>query len=226
MFEIVGSSVEFDNILGMQVLGLRKGGLSRSSRAFKRGMDLFGSAVGLLLLAPILLAIAVAVKLSSSGPVLFKQPRIGRHGKRFQMAKFRTMVQGADDLKDELRALNEADGLFKISNDPRVTPVGRFLRRSSLDELPQLLHVLSGQMSLVGPRPLVPDEDEQIQGWYRARLEISPGMTGFWQISGSSRVPMHEMVKIDYLYRANWSLWVDVKILLRTVTYALGQRGL
>ena len=142
------------------------------------------------------------------------------------MLKFRTMFDGAEAEKAALHEVNEADGLFKIADDPRITRVGRFLRRSSLDELPQLFNVLRGEMSLVGPRPLVPDEDERIEGWHRSRLEVTPGMTGLWQIFGSSRIPLHEMVKIDYLYGANWSLWLDVKILLRTVPYALGRRGL
>ena len=142
------------------------------------------------------------------------------------MLKFRTMVDGAEELKEELRGLNEADGLFKLREDPRVTHVGRFLRRSSLDELPQLLNVLIGDMSLVGPRPLVPDEDARVEGIDRRRLTLKPGMTGMWQIFGSSRIPLNEMVKIDYLYGVNWSLWLDCKILLRTVPHAFGLRGL
>jgi lipopolysaccharide/colanic/teichoic acid biosynthesis glycosyltransferase len=136
------------------------------------------------------------------------------------------MVTGADALKDELRARNEAGGgLFKIADDPRVTRVGRFLRKTSLDELPQLFNVVRGDMSLVGPRPLILDEDQRIKGWDRRRLSLTPGMTGHWQILGSARVPLHEMVKIDYLYVAGWSLWSDIKILLRTVPYMLARRG-
>ena len=131
----------------------------------------------------------------------------------------------AEALKDDLRARNEADGLFKITEDPRITRVGRLLRRTSLDELPQLLNVLRGDMSLVGPRPLVLDEDAMIEGWQRRRLAVKPGITGLWQIFGSFRIPMREMVKIDYLYGANWSLWLDVKIMFRTVPYVLGMRG-
>src|ERR1019366_9362597 len=143
------------------------------------------------------------------------------------MLKFRSMVVDADELKDQLRGLNEAKGgLFKIPACPRVTRVGRFLRRTSLDELPQLLSVLTGDMSLVGPRPLVEDEDALIEGWRRRRLAVRPGMTGQWQIFGSSRIPMQEMVKIDYMYGANWSLWLDLKILLRTIPYVLSRRGL
>jgi lipopolysaccharide/colanic/teichoic acid biosynthesis glycosyltransferase len=152
---------------------------------------------------------------------------VGRHGHRFYMLKFRTMVPDADSMKESLRHRNEAkEGLFKIAEDPRVTRMGRLLRRSALDELPQLLNVFKGEMSLVGPRPLVVEEDQRVVGWHRRRLELMPGMTGPWQILGPSRVPLKEMVAIDYLYVANWSLWTDVKILLRTVPHVLGRRGL
>jgi lipopolysaccharide/colanic/teichoic acid biosynthesis glycosyltransferase len=136
------------------------------------------------------------------------------------------MVAGAEEQKSSLQALNESDGLFKIRQDPRLTKVGTFLRKFSLDELPQLVNVLRGEMSLVGPRPLVCDEDCRVQGWQRRRLEIRPGMTGMWQVFGSSRIPLQEMVKIDYLYAANWSLWTDVKILLRTLGHVVGRRGM
>jgi lipopolysaccharide/colanic/teichoic acid biosynthesis glycosyltransferase len=135
------------------------------------------------------------------------------------------MVVDAEARKAGLRDLNEAEGLFKIHADPRITVVGRLLRGSHLDELPQLVNVLRGEMSLVGPRPLVVDEDLQIQGWHRRRLELTPGVTGAWQVLGAARVPMHEMVAIDYLYVANWSLWGDLKVLLRTVPCVLARRG-
>ena len=151
---------------------------------------------------------------------------MGRGGEPFNLLKFRTMRQGADAQKPSLLALNEAVGLFKIANDPRVTPVGRLLRSLSLDELPQLVNVLRGEMSLVGPRPLVAEEDSQVHGWLRRRLDVTPGMTGAWQVLGSARIPLHEMVKLDYLYRANWSLWLDLKILIRTVPFVLARRGL
>jgi lipopolysaccharide/colanic/teichoic acid biosynthesis glycosyltransferase len=194
----------------------------------KRLMDILGAAAGLILLAPLLLMLALAVKLGSPGPVFFRQKRIGRHGDEFEMLKFRSMVANADAIKDKLRHRNEVEGggLFKIADDPRITRAGRFLRRTSLDELPQLFNVLAGSMSLVGPRPLVADEDALIEGWQRRRLAVKPGMTGMWQIFGSSRIPMEEMVKIDYLYGANWSIWLDLKILLRTVPYVLSRRGL
>jgi exopolysaccharide biosynthesis polyprenyl glycosylphosphotransferase len=228
LFEVVESSVALDNLDGLSLLGIRRYGLTKSSELLKRGMDLAGSILGLIVLSPLLLAIALAIKLSSSrGPVLFRQPRIGRDGGQFDVLKFRTMVEGADELKSGLVGLNEAEeGFFKIADDPRMTRVGSLLRHMCLDELPQLLNVARGEMSLVGPRPLVPDEDQRIEGWQRDRLLLKPGMTGHWQIFGSSRIPLREMVKIDYLYGANWSLWLDTKILLRTVPYVVRRHGL
>ncbi len=225
VFEVVESSVEFEQISGTTALGVRSFRLTRSSKLLKRGFDLVISAVATLCLSPVLLIISLAIKLDSPGPVLFRQTRVGRDGRRFQVFKFRTMVADAESRKDELRHLNEASGLFKIENDPRITRVGHFLRRTSLDELPQLLNVIRGEMSLVGPRPMIEEEDGRIQGWHRSRLHLTPGMTGHWQIMGSAKVPLHEMVQIDYLYAANWSIWADVKVLLRTVPHVLGARG-
>jgi exopolysaccharide biosynthesis polyprenyl glycosylphosphotransferase len=227
LMEVVGSSVEFDHLYGVTVLGVRRFGLSRSSLAIKRMLDLAVGIAAFAVLAPIMAVIALGIRATSQGPVLFRQKRIGRDGETFEVLKFRTMVADAEEQKDRLRALNEVgDGLFKIAEDPRITPIGRFLRRTSLDELPQLLNVLGGDMSLVGPRPLVPDEDRRIEGGHRHRLHLKPGMTGQWQIFGSSRIPLREMVNIDYLYVANWSLWSDVKILCRTIPYVLARRGL
>jgi lipopolysaccharide/colanic/teichoic acid biosynthesis glycosyltransferase len=179
-----------------------------------------------MVLSPLLAALALLVKLTSHGPVLFRQVRVGRHGRTFEMLKFRTMVPDAEVLKRGLLSLNEADGLFKIRDDPRVTPLGRWLRRTNLDELPQLVNVVRGEMSLVGPRPLILDEDASIVGWRRRRLDVPPGMTGHWQVLGGARVPLDEMVVIDYLYIANWSLWRDVKCLLRTVACVVARRGI
>jgi exopolysaccharide biosynthesis polyprenyl glycosylphosphotransferase len=227
LLEVVGSSVEFDDLHGVTVMGVRRFELTRSSALFKRVFDLLGALVGLLAVSPLLVVIAVAIKLDSRGPVFFRQQRVGRHGQRFRMLKFRTMVPDAEALKDSLRDRNEAkEGLFKIAADPRITRVGRLLRASALDELPQLWNIVAGEMSLVGPRPLVLDEDQRIEGWHRRRLELMPGMTGPWQILGPARVPLKEMVAIDYLYVANWSLWTDIKILLRTVPHVLGRHGL
>jgi len=227
LLEVVGSSVEFDDLHGVTLMGIKRFTLSRSSAMVKRVFDLVGTTLGLLAVAPVMIAIAIAIKLDSRGPVFFKQKRVGRRGEHFELFKFRTMVDGADALKDSLRDRNEAqEGLFKIADDPRVTRVGHFLRKTALDELPQLFNVVRGEMSLVGPRPLVVDEDRHVTGWYRRRLELMPGMTGPWQILGPARVPLSEMGAIDYLYVANWSLWGDVKILLRTVGHVLGRRGL
>jgi exopolysaccharide biosynthesis polyprenyl glycosylphosphotransferase len=224
---VVGSSVAFDDLGGMPLLGVPRFGLSRSSRAIKRAYDLAGASVALVFATPLLLVAAVLIKRESGGPVLFRQTRVGRDGQPFTMFKLRTMVADAEQLKADLRHRNEAqDGLFKISDDPRITRVGRFLRRTSLDELPQLLNVLKGDMSLVGPRPLVLDEDERVTGYDRRRLHLTPGMTGRWQTLGSARIPLSEMVKIDYLYVANWSVWADLKIMLETVGFVARRRGL
>jgi exopolysaccharide biosynthesis polyprenyl glycosylphosphotransferase len=226
LLEVVGSSVEFDNVDGLTMLGVRRFGLTRSSRLTKRAFDLIGSTIGLIAVAPVFAAVVAAIRLDSRGPVFFRQTRVGQEGKHFEILKFRSMVADAEERKAELLHLNETSGLFKIGDDPRITRVGRFLRKTSLDELPQLINVWRGDMSLVGPRPLVLDEDARVAGFDRARLALTPGMTGHWQILGSARIPMEEMVGIDYLYVANWSLWTDVKILLRTVPYVLGRRGM
>ncbi len=226
IFEVVGSSVVFDDVHGVTLLGVRRFGLTQSSQLVKRAMDLVGAAIAGVLLLPLMLGIAVGIKLSSRGPVLFRQVRVGRDGNLLNMVKFRTMVVGAEAAKAQLLHLNESGGVFKMREDPRVTRFGRLLRRSSLDELPQLWNVVRGEMSLVGPRPLVLDEDQRVEGWHRRRLQLVPGMTGPWQILGASRVPLADMVVIDYLYVANWSFWNDVKILLRTVLHVLGSKGL
>jgi exopolysaccharide biosynthesis polyprenyl glycosylphosphotransferase len=225
LFEVIGSAIVFDHVGGLTMLGVRRFGLSRSSRAVKRAFDLAGVLLLLLAVAPLMVVIALLIRLDGPGPVFFRQTRIGRDGRPFQMLKFRSMGTDAEERKEALRPLNEVEGLFKIAADPRITRVGRWLRRSSLDELPQLLNVLKGEMSLVGPRPLVVDEDALILGLDRARLHLTPGMTGPWQVLGSGRVPLAEMVNIDYLYAANWSLWTDVKLLLRTIPHVLGARG-
>ena len=226
LLEVLGSSSTVDEIDGIWLLGVRQFGLQRSSEALKRVVDIALAGTVLVALGPLFVILTLAVKLDSRGPVFFRQPRIGKRGATFWMLKFRSMVPDAEAQKAALRMHNEAEGgLFKIESDPRITRVGRLLRTTSLDELPQILNVLMGDMSLVGPRPLVPDEDALIEGWQRRRLAVKPGMTGLWQIFGSSRIPMHEMVKIDYIYGANWSLWLDLQIMLRTIPYVLSRRG-
>ena len=197
------------------------------ARTVKRTVDLLGAILLLVILAPALLVIAVLIKSDSPGPVLFRQRRIGRDGKAFRMLKFRTMVDGADDHKHKLLHLNQAaDGLFKIDGDPRITRVGNWLRATSLDELPQLLHVVTGRMSLVGPRPLVSEEDRQITGGDRIRLQMRPGMTGVWQVGGASQIPIAKMVKLDSEYVERWSLWLDLRLLAQTAGHVLLRRGL
>jgi exopolysaccharide biosynthesis polyprenyl glycosylphosphotransferase len=219
VLDVVGSSFEYEDVNGMSLLGVRSFGLSRSSRAVKRTFDVTATGVGLIVAAPLMALIAVAIRLDSRGPVFYRQTRVGRDGRHFAIWKFRSMVVDAHAQRESLRSRNEAgDGLFKITSDPRVTRVGRMLRSTSLDELPQLLNVLRGEMSLVGPRPLVIDEDAQVLGLDRSRLHLTPGMTGPWQVL-DSRVPMPEMVALDYLYVANWTLWLDLALLVRTVRH-------
>lgn len=225
MLAAVGSSVVFDDIGGLVLMGVPRFGLSRSSLALKRAFDVLGAAAAVLCTAPLMAIVVIAIKLDSPGPVLFRQTRVGRDGTPFQMLKFRSMIDGAERLKESLRAHNEADGLFKIDADPRITRVGGLLRRTGLDELPQLLNVMTGDMSLVGPRPLVLDEDSRVTGFDRHRLHLTPGITGRWQTLGAARVPLAEMVKIDYLYIANWSPWNDFKIVVETIGYIARGRG-
>jgi exopolysaccharide biosynthesis polyprenyl glycosylphosphotransferase len=196
----------------------------------KRSIDVLGSGILLLILFPVLAAIALAIKLSSRGPIIFKQERLGQFGRRFKCLKFRTMYTDNDPKihreyalsfiagKTETQEKDEAEPtVYKIKNDPRVTPVGRFLRKTSLDELPQFWNVLSGDMSLVGPRPPVPYEFEVYDFWHRRRvLEVRPGVTGLWQVSGRSRIRFNDMVRLDLRYAERWSLWLDFKILLAT----------
>jgi exopolysaccharide biosynthesis polyprenyl glycosylphosphotransferase len=226
-FDVLGPSIEFDELDGMTIVDVTRFELSRSSAALKRTFDLTITLMALLAMSPLMLAIAVAIKLDTRGPVFFRQFRVGRHGLRFQMLKFRTMVRDAESLKDSLADRNQAlTGLFKINDDPRVTRVGRFLRRTSLDELPQLLNVLRGDMSLVGPRPLILEEDSLLEGWQRRRSELLPGITGPWQILGPVRVSLWEMANIDNRYLLDRSMWADITILLRTMRHIVGRRGL
>lgn len=196
--------------------------------AIKRAMDVVLSLIALALLAPLMLLIAVAIKLDSPGPVLFKQVRAGLGGRPFAMFKFRTMVCGADEMKQQLQHLNSSGDprLFKIPRDPRVTRVGKLLRRTSLDELPQLFNVLRGEMSLVGPRPFFPEDLALYEPHHFERLSVLPGITGLWQVSGRSDVTdFEEVVRLDWQYIRNWSLWLDLWILLRTIPAAFGRRG-
>lgn len=223
---VLGSSLVMDDVWGMPLLGVPRFGLSRSSATVKRAFDVISASAGLVLLAPFFALIGLLIKLDSPGPIFFRQMRVGRDGELFEILKLRTMVVDAETLKAALRDQNESEGIFKMKSDPRITRVGRWLRRTSLDELAQLVNVVRGQMSLVGPRPLIVDEDELVTGFDRRRLAITPGMTGSWQILGAARNPLPEMIKLDYMYVANWSLWSDIKILMRTGRVVLSRQGL
>ncbi len=207
----------------------------RHGLAIKRVLDVIGSLIALTIFAPIFIVIAVLVKISSAGSVFFCQKRVGQYGKEFRFLKFRTMYANNDPrIHQEFVAklitgngdFKQGNGSYKLTNDPRITPLGRFLRKSSLDELPQLVNVLRGQMSLVGPRPPLPYEYERYQAWHRRRvLELKPGMTGLWQVEGRSRTTFDEMVRMDLKYARKRSLWLDLKILLQTPRAVLTGRG-
>lgn len=223
--DVLGPAVEIDDVEGVAVLGINPPWLPRSSRALKRTMDVVMAATLLILFLPVMLVLAIAIKLDSRGPVLFEQERVGKGGRRFKVLKFRTMVRDAERKRAALVAQSSDPNWLKVNNDPRITRVGHRIRRFSLDELPQLWNVLRGQMSMVGPRPLIPVEDERVTGWARGRLDLTPGITGYWQVLGRTRIPFEEMVKLDYLYVMNWSLWEDVRLMLRTLPVVLGGRG-
>jgi lipopolysaccharide/colanic/teichoic acid biosynthesis glycosyltransferase len=225
VFDALGPSVEIDDVEGVTLLGINPPVLGRSSRAMKRSLDFIGAAVLTVLLLPMLVAIAVAIKLDSRGPVFFRQSRVGKGGSRFGVLKFRTMHTDAEARRAELLADSIDPNWLHLENDPRITRVGQRLRHLSLDELPQLWNVLRGEMSLVGPRPLIEEEDQMIGGWGRSRLDLTPGITGVWQVLGRTNIPFEEMVKLDYLYVTNWSLWTDVRLILRTLPVVISRRG-
>ncbi|MGE5551264.1 MAG: sugar transferase [Bacteroidota bacterium] len=192
----------------------------------KRLMDIIGSIAGLVLFLPIMVVVAIAIKLESPGPVLFKQKRVGKDGVEFEFWKFRSMVIGADEMKDKLIALNEKDGpIFKIKNDPRVTRVGRFIRKYSIDELPQLFHVLTAKMSIVGPRPPLPSEVMNYGRYEWTRLSVQPGLTCLWQISGRSNLGFDEWMKLDIQYISNWSILLDLQIIAKTFWVVIKSEG-
>jgi lipopolysaccharide/colanic/teichoic acid biosynthesis glycosyltransferase len=207
------------------MLGLPPVRLSRSSRLIKRSVDVIGAGAGLLVLAPMFAMVALLIKRDSSGPVFFRQVRMGSNDKCFRIFKFRTMAVDADVRKHEVAHLNKhLNGdprMFKIDDDPRVTRLGRWLRRYSVDELPQLINVLLGEMSLVGPRPLILDEHRHVDDWATRRLELRPGITGLWQVLGRDDIGFDEMVRLDYLYVTTWSLGRDLALLARTAPISL-----
>jgi exopolysaccharide biosynthesis polyprenyl glycosylphosphotransferase len=227
LFDLIGPGVEMHTVEGMPLVGLSTLHLSRSSKLLKRSLDTTLALLGLALLAPLFALVAIAIKLTSEGPVFFRQRRVGEGGDPFDVFKFRTMTRDAEERKHELAHLNRhlaAGGdprMFKIVNDPRVTRVGRVLRKYFIDELPQLINVVRGEMSLIGPRPLILDEARYVDDWGRRRLDLKPGMTGVWQVLGRSAISFEEMVKLDYLYVTTWSLGNDVRLLLQTVPLVL-----
>jgi exopolysaccharide biosynthesis polyprenyl glycosylphosphotransferase len=227
--EIVFPEVRVHAVAGLPLIGLPRLGLSRSSALLKRAVDVMGSAAGLVVLSPLLAVVALIIKLDSKGPVFFRQIRMGRGGSTFRIYKFRTMVADADERKAEAAHLNmHANGdarMFKVPEDPRITRVGRRLRRYSLDELPQLINVLKGEMSLVGPRPLILPEAQHVESWARRRMDLRPGITGLWQVLGRSEIPFREMTALDYRYVTSWSLWNDIRLLFQTLPAVLRKRG-
>jgi exopolysaccharide biosynthesis polyprenyl glycosylphosphotransferase len=221
LFEVLTPAAPIFTVEGVPLVGLPPLRLSRRAQLMKRALDLSASLVGLLLLSPLFVLAALLIKLDSRGPVFFRQRRVGEGGETFRIFKFRTMGVDAEAQKAQLahlnRHLDDDPRMFKIDDDPRVTRVGRFLRNYSLDELPQLLNVAKGEMSLVGPRPLIAEEAQHVCEWGLKRLDLKPGITGLWQVLGRSGIPFEEMVRLDYLYVTTWSLWGDCLLLLRTV---------
>jgi exopolysaccharide biosynthesis polyprenyl glycosylphosphotransferase len=211
---------------GVPLFELRPPAFAGTDWLVKRSFDIVVSLLVIVIGLPLWIAIAIAIKLSSRGPIFFRDHRVGLNEREFAMIKFRTMRAGASELQPRLEAANEAEGaLFKLRDDPRVTRVGAFLRRFSLDEVPQVLNVLRGEMSLVGPRPLPLRDFKLLEDWHRKRYLVLPGMTGLWQIAGRSDLSFDDLVRLDFYYLENWSIWLDISILLRTIPAVIGARG-
>lgn len=194
-------------------------------RFLKRTIDIIGSLTGLLLLSPVLIIVSILIKLESDGPIIFSQDRIGYKGKKFKMYKFRSMVVNAEELKKKLAEQNEMSGpMFKMKNDPRVTKVGKFIRKTSIDELPQLINILRGEMSLVGPRPSLPKEVKEFEPWMMERLEVKPGLTCYWQVYGRNDIDFEDWMKLDIKYVRERSFWLDIKLIFKTVFVLFGDK--
>ena len=192
----------------------------------KRTIDIIGAGLGLILLSPIIAIVACAVKVTSKGPIFFSQKRVGKNGELFEMYKFRSMVVNAEELKEKLEEQNEMSGpMFKIKDDPRVTKVGKFIRKTSIDELPQLWNVLKGDMSLVGPRPSLPKEVEQFDNWMFKRLSVRPGLTCYWQVSGRNNIGFEDWMKLDCKYVDDRNIWIDIKLIFKTVGVLFGDKN-
>jgi exopolysaccharide biosynthesis polyprenyl glycosylphosphotransferase len=226
IFQMTLSHLDVEDLGGIPMIGVRDISISGSQLLLKRTMDVVISLAGLILLFPFFILIALAIHIDSPGPAVFRQIRVGKNERLFACYKFRSMRQGAEAEQERLQDQNEAHGVFfKIREDPRITRVGRFLRRASIDELPQLFNVLMGHMSVVGPRPATPSEVQRYQPWHKRRLEVAPGITGMWQVSGRSQLTFDEMVLLDLYYIENWSPLLDMQIMLRTIPKVLLGEG-
>lgn len=226
MFNLVLGTVQVGHINSLPTVSLVRTPMRGIGYVLKRTSDIFISGIALLVLAPIMLVTAVCIKIESKGPVIYKQQRVGKNGKLFNMFKFRSMIQDADQMLNQLAEDNEVDGIaFKMKNDPRITKVGRFIRKYSIDELPQLFNVLIGNMSLIGPRPPLDIEVAQYGDWEWRRLEVLPGITGLWQVSGRSDLSFQQWMNLDIYYIENWSIALDLKILLKTIPVVLKGEG-
>jgi exopolysaccharide biosynthesis polyprenyl glycosylphosphotransferase len=224
--EVLSSRVAVQTLGGVTALSLRPVRLTGTQAVVKRAFDVVVATVGVVIVSPVMGLLAIAVKVSSSGPVLYRHTRVGHRGRPFTMLKFRTMREGADEMVDDLREMNGVEDLmFKLPDDPRVTRVGRFLRKWSLDELPQLFNVIRGEMSLVGPRPPLPREVTRYEDWQFDRLEVPPGISGLWQVSGRSDLSFDDCVRLDLFYIENWSLAYDLYILAKTLPVLISSRG-
>ena len=212
-----GIRVEFDNIDENK---------KRIYEISKRAIDIIGAGSGLLLLSPVIAIVACAVKFTSKGPIFFSQKRVGKNGKIFEMYKFRSMVVNAEELKEKLVHQNEMSGpMFKMKDDPRVTKIGKFIRKTSIDELPQLWNVLKGDMSLVGPRPSLPKEVKQFENWMYKRLTVKPGLTCYWQVSGRNNIDFEDWMKLDISYVDDRNLWIDIKLIFKTILVLFGDKN-
>jgi exopolysaccharide biosynthesis polyprenyl glycosylphosphotransferase len=225
-FDLAFHAATIENVGGIPLIGLRDSAIDGFQRFGKRLMDLVLASIGLLLLWPLMLVVAIAIKLEDGGPILYSSARVGENGRIFYMHKFRSMVVNADKLQHIVNHVDEnGKVLFKHADDPRITRLGRFLRRTSIDELPQLFNVIKGEMSLVGPRPELPWLVETYEPWQRKRFAVPQGITGWWQVNGRSDNPMHLHTDQDLYYVQHYSLWLDIQILWRTLSVVLRGRG-
>ncbi len=226
LYEVITDEIMIREVGGISLVPLRRKRLSGFDLVLKTVEDYVLGIIALLIFWPLLIATAIAIKIDSPGPVFFTQTRVGKGGKPFKFIKFRSMVKDAESMRPMLKSEKKHDDiLWKVYDDPRVTRVGRWIRKFSIDEAPQIFNVLAGQMSLVGPRPGLPEEVEKYKEWHKLRLNVKPGITGLWQVSGRSDLPFDEMVKYDLYYIERWSLWLDIKTIIRTITAVFSRRG-